>query len=467
MRGSDIISQLNSHISKASTAYQKEDTLYTGLSRELDKALKDQTKISVSLSSVLTKNAAELKSVGNFGRQIETSLNERESSRRSAKTNVKALRESLASEEEVLENENRNFHDFQDQLNRVKDSLHKAYLDNPVHGQLDVVVKEEQARLDIAREQLLNAESDAAAKLPNYHSDKFFMYLIERGYSTRNYKGERLTKMMDSWVARLSSFHFNFENYKTLHQVPEFLKANIGKIEERINPLVVQLKQGIQQTYANDSECAKLTKKTEKQQKTVRTQQQKVEGIREQIETLDGFLSEISLGNDRYSQSIHKVLQNLIEKDTNAIKSCVAQTGNQEDDVLFQKLLDVRQNIQRLSKEIKTVIENRQQTKKRYDELVATKRELERRDYDGQNIEVSRLSRNDVDSFISTLALGALLTHVQRNHTRIEERSYDSSSSFGGSSGFGSSGFGGGSSGGGFSTGGGFGGGGFKTGGGI
>jgi len=80
-------------------------------------------------------------------------------------------------------------------------------------------------KLEIARE-------DEAKKGLPYRSDKFFAYLQERDFGTKDAKGWFLTKLLDRWIAAKINYRQAAENYRRLIAIPKRLENHVARLEE-------------------------------------------------------------------------------------------------------------------------------------------------------------------------------------------------------------------------------------------
>jgi len=70
-----------------------------------------------------------------------------------------------------------------------------------------------------AERKVAQAQEDMSIKAQPYQSDKLFMYLWQRGFGTTEYKAGSISRMMDSWVARLIKYEEARVNYWNLTEI--------------------------------------------------------------------------------------------------------------------------------------------------------------------------------------------------------------------------------------------------------
>ena len=72
-------------------------------------------------------------------------------------------------------------------------------------------------------------EDEAEEKLPAFHEEPLFMYLLDKGYGTENYRAMPFVRLCDAWVARIASFTRAKEHYDFLTVVPQLVELEVER----------------------------------------------------------------------------------------------------------------------------------------------------------------------------------------------------------------------------------------------
>lgn len=94
----------------------------------------------------------------------------------------------------------------------------------------------EQAQADLAANAITRREQQAEidAKLPQYRSDDFYVFLREVGYGSEAYDRSGAARMMDDWISGLCNFRENYANERTLLAMQAELQARAERDAQRV-----------------------------------------------------------------------------------------------------------------------------------------------------------------------------------------------------------------------------------------
>lgn len=342
------------------------------------------------------------------------------------------------------------------------EALRTAFETDPQHRALTAALEAAQGHHAHAREKAQVAAAERAEKSVAYESDPLFAYLHRRGFLTEGYRGNRLTVMLDRWVARLCDYPNNWKTYRLLQQLPEFLEklaTNTAATEQQANLALKAYETAAAQAagvHRAEAEVAAAERRVEQAQTARRTLTAELTQVADQI-------GAFSTGEDVYSREAHRAILGDLSDDSMAeLTRKALETASPEDDAAVERIHAHRRQADELRERIAEYSPGFDTLRQQRESLTRLIEEFKTRGYAGS---YSKFRTGlDLDALLAGYLAGRLrrtsvLDDLKRAHY-TDSPSYSSRSSSSSSSG---AGFGGG----GFSTGGGFGGGGFRTGGGF
>ncbi|MFB9949090.1 hypothetical protein ACFFP0_09545 [Rhizobium puerariae] len=91
-----------------------------------------------------------------------------------------------------------------------------------------------QARAAAAEDKAKQSETDLDEKSKPYLADRLFVYLWERGYGTRTYRGGPIARLGDGYVARVVNYEPARQNYFTLTEIPKRLREHADRLKAEV-----------------------------------------------------------------------------------------------------------------------------------------------------------------------------------------------------------------------------------------
>ncbi len=343
---------------------------------------------------------------------------------------------------------------------QVKRDLSK----NPTYVELDEKNKFATQRLKQDEIRAETFQKEAKTKLSAYESNNLFMYLARRKFGTSEQQGNNLTRILDSFVAKVVNYGENIQNY-------EFLKAMPQRISEEIateTKQVAELKMGMQKLEKDTADKYKLFPVIEECKLMEQTRGE----IESSIASIDAdftkYRTEIAQIDDKkgayHSAAIKKLRDYLSGETLSELKERARKTPGKEDDGIVEKIEYISAQFEAEKEKINQMKRKQAEIQKKVEGLRTIERNFTSKDYESRRSVFD--SSFDIHSVLTGYLLGKYSTSTvdsqigNNQHFKPTETYHSSSSSS--SHDYSSS-----SSSGGFSSGGGFGGGGSSTGGGF
>jgi hypothetical protein len=345
-------------------------------------------------------------------------------------------------------------------------------------GWLAAVAATEQAaaRAQASAEKAKLSEAEKDGKKQPYEADELFMYLWKRGYGTSAYTGSGLTRMGDSWVARLIGYESERQDYFMLNEIPLRLREHADRLAGEAAAVAERQAQLERAALVADGVEA-FEAALQKAQEQFAAAQTKLDELEQVLRDQDAKATAASAegGDPVLREALDEIAQALSRENLRKLQDEALKTPTPEDEKLVGVLRDIAVAMVRVDSQI-------EETRKTTLELARRRAELER-SQDG----FRRSGYDDpMGGFVNDRMLGEIIGGIVGGALRSRDleqamrdgfgrRETRSSGGFGGSwpGGFGGGlggGLGGGSGGswgGGSRSGGGGGGGGFRTGGGF
>jgi len=332
-----------------------------------------------------------------------------------------------------------------------------------------------QATAAAAASKAATAEQDRTEKGKAYEADPLFIYLWKRGFGTPDYKRRGLVRSLDTWVAGLIRYHDARANYAMLTSIPERMARHADRCAEIAREEQEKLAE-FSRNAMTDAAGTDLVAAIEDLSVEIETIDEDLDKLDRQIETLSGALAEFSSGEDAdFLKAEEHLAVSLQSDDLNDLWRTAMDTPSPEDEKIVQRIEDLKERIEQISREIRQDRELQRDFGRRRAELTDVIKRFRSRGYGSWDSTFS-------DDRLTTVLLGELIkgaitgadywARAERSHKRRKPRGRQIAfphgsglpRSMGGFGRRGPKGFGGGFGGGGFKKGGSFGGGGFKTG---
>lgn len=339
-----------------------------------------------------------------------------------------------------------------------------------------------QHALDKAEASELELNEKGAA----YLADPIFKYLWERKFGTPDYQPKslfgNLVRSLDQWVARLSRYEQNRQNFERLQALPKWLAAHSAEMQEDAEEASNKLAAFIERLRA-ESEVPAKEEQLAALQAITKKHEAELEQVERELTNLDAQDRQFAEGKDQaYEQAMELLKHTFERKNLAQLERDALRTPYPEDDLIVAKLHDLADRLAAVQYERSGLSEAVERGTKRVQELAQTVRNYRQSPLNRETVSFpdGRKVEDTIQKVLTgLLTVETLARYLQSNaKTKTPSRppqrpitpprmpTRRTTSSFGRSAG-GSSSFGrsSGSRGGGFRTGGSTRGGGFKTGG--
>lgn len=309
--------------------------------------------------------------------------------------------------------------------------------------------------MEQARPNYDEISAEVAAKSPPYLDNKLFSYLANVQFGEPGYKGGRLARSLDRWVANQVNYLANKASLDALLALKTANQTQWDILEGAAadcHSLVEELNAQFESTFSiGDARNNLLQAEAD------------VHALKSKAKSLHGQLKPFASNDDIF----HRKAQDLMSADlqnkslSDLILQC-ASTPTEDDDSHAAIVKSEHERLTQIRAQIEDLKSARADAREHYDRAKDLERKIRVSTYAGSKYRFSSgldLGRLLAAYTAGTLDAGRIVREVEKHAQRIPEPTPAFSSGTGGG-GFGSSG---GFGGGGFGSSGGFGGGGFKT----
>ncbi len=306
-------------------------------------------------------------------------------------------------------------------------------LDNdPKYIQLRNAVENAQRTAVHAETKAKQSEDELASKGQPYRDDPLFMYLLQGGYQTADYKAGSLTRLLDGWVARLVKFSKARANFVRLQDIPLRLREHATRLKEHAEDEYTKLHSLDQQAREKDG-ITNLDAELEKEQKELADIDHEIEQASKKVWDLEEKKAAYAAGDDPSYLNIIEFLTKELRKDELvALHQDALVTPFPEDDVIIVNLYQRLENKQEILQGRKELKELRTKHETRFRELEKVLVDFKRNRFDTPETAfadgdmISMMLGNFLNVFLSSDALWKVLKQQRRYQKRQADPGFGS-----------------------------------------
>ena len=266
------------------------------------------------------------------------------------------------------------------------------------HEETEAIVARSEQKLQLARD-------DRKKKGAPYDEDPLFSYLWKRGFRTTDYTGRGLTKMLDSWVARLCRFDRARLNYARLIELPERLAEHVERVKEDASAALTKLEAAEHNALMEGGAVALETAANEKRAELDAVDQKIEAAETRHFETVAEHEAVLSGGKGPAAEAREILEDALRDASFPDLRLLAAETIELDDDRIVDRLVKLR--AEQMSFELDDRDLRRRPTRIKQDlrALETLRSEFKRARYDSP---YARFKSSDVDRALSGVLSGQL-----------------------------------------------------------
>lgn len=412
------------------------DDASSDLSREADKyrrKIDDCRDEMQELSEVCSRNLRSIADIiirekAGLPVEIERLLSEREGKIAGMRTRLLKIRKSIPDLDAEFGEKRKTLDELTD---RLMTSVRKS--EGEFHARQDVIDLEKSRKgawetLTKIEHKLDRARSDLEENAKDYRADRIFMYLNEREYFSADYAGRGFIRTLDAWLARVSHFSHNIDNYTKLHHIPGWIE---GRWEEQ-KRVCDGLTKTYEELYGEALEHLRALRMEKKAaEKAFNTASDRSKSSKAQVRSIENDLKDAERREDSELGHIVSVMTGKLENAGDSeLRRAVIRTKTNEDDRLFDEIQDNQSRINELHRKISGYDTEIDRLEARVDEIDAVISGIRRHDWDESGHKFYNHG-NIVDDLVRGAAFShTVLPMLSRNHIApppVEFETYSSS----------------------------------------
>jgi chromosome segregation ATPase len=187
------------------------------------------------------------------------------------------------------------------------------------------------------------AEEDREQKGKPYRDDPLFMYLWERGYSTKNYRANNLVVWLDGVVAGMVGYADARPNFAMLNEIPLRLREHAERQQESARAALDAV--GALEAAAIDEAGGKATRAArEAAQSRLAAIDAEMVTLQDQRDEATKTQRDLAQGSDpAYASAIAALAEALGREDARTLLEAARQTATGQDDTIVQQIDEARQ----------------------------------------------------------------------------------------------------------------------------
>ena len=232
-----------------------------------------------------------------------------------------------------------------------------------------------------AEQKTQQAEKDRIEKGKPYEADELFQYLWKRGYGTSAYAAGPFTRMMDRWVARLTSYDKARADYAMLQEIPRRLAEHAQRQREQAQAKLQELTE-VQQAALNDGEAAARRAELKDAEGKVDAIDDKVEANGTKAVEAFGRRAAISRGEDSVLRDATDVIEGALRhQDLRVLRAEAQSTPTKDDDTTVLRLEQLETEERQLLSAIEQAKADQETYRRQMAEIESIRRDYRRRGY--------------------------------------------------------------------------------------
>ena len=322
-------------------------------------------------------------------------------------------------------------HDEVEQARRVYDKAvaeaREALAGNEGHRALSKAHEDALTHIDNARAKAAKAEAERAEKQQPYLADPLFMYLWNRGYGTPQYAAGAITRMLDSWVARMVDYNEARLNYAALNEIPLRLNQYVTRLEEQADKAKEALGASLMREVARAAK-EDISGRIAKLEAALATVEDDVTRREAAFDALSDHITALAQGNDPDLQGAVEALARLLS--STSFRQLLAEaraTVSDRDDRVLARIHDAAAALQQTEERAAAHRTRLDALAARRSDLLRIAAEFRRQRYDDSS---SVFTRDEIFSVLLRQLLAGAITAGQywselQRHQNRQRRASD------------------------------------------
>lgn len=213
---------------------------------------------------------------------------------------------------------------------------------------------------------------------------------MKRKFGTEEYRASGLVKFLDRWVANITHFEENFENYRTLTEMPGVMQKMIEREQKRVDGLFEEAKK-IEERVEKKYELSTAIKTAEELEKEKENTTAQMRSHIEQYRTILEERKSLDTAQDPFQVEAVQRLKAVYEgEDISSLRERARKTKTREDDQIVDQIELADGRISSLKEQAEEAKKTQNISARRLSGLEKIKTYFSNRNYDS--------SRSDFDS---------------------------------------------------------------------
>jgi hypothetical protein len=249
------------------------------------------------------------------------------------------------------------------------------------------------------------AREDRVEKGRPYEADQLYMYLWQRRYGTRDYRGHGLIRALDGWVARLVRYHQARPNYATLLELPERLGEHAQRARQAAEAEARKLAAYEAEQRARAGNLG-LEKEANEADARLAALDQAIAAKESEHRDLDGKRTAILRGEDDASQAaVGALAEALKNTELGRLHRAAMLTPEPEDEAIVSRIDDLRDDIEDAEEDLEERRGLHRDLERKRNELEEVRSKFQHERYDDERWE---FDDDDVEDFLKALLRGVI-----------------------------------------------------------
>lgn len=253
------------------------------------------------------------------------------------------------------------------------------------------------------------AEADQAIKRKPYESDPLFMYLVNRGFASAEYKASNFVRFFDRKVAQLVGFDTARPNYTLLNEIPARLREHANDLVKRFESEDHTLEQ-IERAALMAAGILELETKLTTAQGELKEASSALNKAQTALAALDQERTKLLEEGDRraHDEALAMLTQAIASEDLQTMYREARATSTADDDRLVQQIEQSQNAIAKAETEVTKIRDEVREIARRRSELEGVREKFRSKRYDRPSGQFEFDGNNAIGDLIGGIVRGSI-----------------------------------------------------------
>ncbi len=286
------------------------------------------------------------------GERVQALLAQRGEVQEKVGAEITASRDALAKIQQERDAQHEVVDAAEQAVDAARAEAQKALKANADYNALLEKARASDAVADLAEAKAQAAHTDRAEKGKPYEADPLFNYLWSRGFGTPQYRAGALTRLLDTWVARVDDFEPLRRDYWMLTALPARFDDHAQRMRLAADGDIEALQEAEQRAGAAAGVPARQAA-LQAAEEALAAIDKRIEAQEAKVAALVEKRAAFAAGEDELSRECYQLLTDAFRTEKmRTLRERANRTPSPDDDAAVDQLTEVRTQVPRLEDEV-------------------------------------------------------------------------------------------------------------------